>query len=216
MRLRWRRKWSFLDLSIPASMHQASALGLASSSEGQKWRRRSPATEQRCLEMSLENTTFCPGGWQVIGHKCKSHGCSPNAMDPQLNCSLTYVGFLVQQVFSDGPVATCHSSILPKALTPWGMKGQQAKAFWTPLLWDVPLPSLLLWVSLYKGQTMTLILKTFSIFTSVELPWQTQIPWQEQLLSLGIGKEESEWCWSEGEKLKELECGWRDTFRIWM
>lgn len=73
-------------------------------------------------------------------------------------------------MFSDGPDATCHSSILPKDLTPGGVRGKQARALWTPLLWDAPLPSLLLWVSLYKGHTMTLILKTFSILTSIELP----------------------------------------------
>lgn len=53
---------------------------------------------------------------------------------------------------------------------------------------------------------MTLVLKTFSISESVELARQTQVPWREQLLSLGTGKEELEQCRSQGKKLKELEC----------
>lgn len=58
-------------ISAFQNMCQASALDLASSSEGQKWKRRSPAREQRRLETSLEKVeSNLGGGWGVFVSLC--------------------------------------------------------------------------------------------------------------------------------------------------
>lgn len=68
------------EIILPGSQHSSKhapsiALGLASSSQGQKWKRSSPARKQRCLETSLEKVeSNLGGGWGVFVALCVKLG----------------------------------------------------------------------------------------------------------------------------------------------